>query len=69
MKMASAQALPFLWKQEHLEAGKRRLEEFHKKKTAEKAKKATSTSQTNVSDVSLNEKQQLEITIFEVYYL
>ncbi|XP_017633740.1 protein BLISTER isoform X2 [Gossypium arboreum] len=58
--MASAQALPSSRKQEHLEAGKRRLEEFRKKKAAEKAKKAASTSQTNVSDVSLNEKQQLE---------
>lgn len=36
------------------------LEEFRKKKAAEKAKKAASTSQTNVSDVSLNDKQQLE---------
>ncbi|KAG8478581.1 hypothetical protein CXB51_028431 [Gossypium anomalum] len=34
-----------------------------KKKAAEKAKKATSTSQTNVSDVSLNEKQQLEYLV------
>ncbi|TYH22062.1 hypothetical protein ES288_A04G096900v1 [Gossypium darwinii] len=42
MKMASAQALPSSRKQEHLEAGKHRLEEFHKKKTAEKAKKAAS---------------------------
>ncbi|KAH1096251.1 hypothetical protein J1N35_013172 [Gossypium stocksii] len=58
--MASAQALPSARKQEHLEAGKRRLEAFRKKKAAEKAKKAASTSQTNVSDVSLNEKQQLE---------
>ncbi|XP_052483939.1 protein BLISTER isoform X2 [Gossypium raimondii] len=58
--MASAQALPSSRKQEHLEAGKRRLEEFRKKKAAEKAKKAALTSQTNVSDVSLNEKQQLE---------
>ncbi|TYG78210.1 hypothetical protein ES288_D02G040100v1 [Gossypium darwinii] len=58
--MASAQALPSSRKQEHLEAGKRRLEEFRKKKAAEKAKKAAPTSQTNVSDVSLNEKQQLE---------
>ncbi|KAB2093480.1 hypothetical protein E1A91_A02G099000v1 [Gossypium mustelinum] len=60
MKMASAQALPSSRKQKHLEAGKHRLEEFYKKNAAEKAKKAASTSQTNVSDVSLNEKQQLE---------
>ncbi|KAK9288246.1 hypothetical protein L1049_016696 [Liquidambar formosana] len=38
--MASAQVLPnALRKQEHLEAGKRRLEEFRKKKAAERAKK------------------------------
>ncbi|PPE01351.1 hypothetical protein GOBAR_DD01595 [Gossypium barbadense] len=67
--MASAQALPYSRKQEHLEAGKRRLEEFRKKKVAEKTKKAASTSPTNVSDVSLNEKQQLEITISEGYCL
>ncbi|TYJ39769.1 hypothetical protein E1A91_A04G092300v1 [Gossypium mustelinum] len=52
MKMASAQALPSSRKQEHLEAGKHRLEEFHKKKTAEKAKKAASTSQTNVFELA-----------------
>nr|KJB23751.1 hypothetical protein B456_004G113400 [Gossypium raimondii] len=69
MKMASVEALPSSRKQEHLEAEKRRLEEFRKKKAAEKAKKAASTSQTNVFDVSLNEKQQLEIAISEVYYL
>ncbi|GLT81493.1 hypothetical protein SLA2020_528750 [Shorea laevis] len=43
--MASAQVLPSSRKQEHLEAGKRRLEEFRKKKAAEKAKKAASISQ------------------------
>lgn len=43
--MASAQVLPGSRKQEHLEAGKRRLEEFRKKKAAEKAKKAASTTQ------------------------
>ncbi|KAL6581958.1 hypothetical protein OROMI_005972 [Orobanche minor] len=46
--MASAQVLR---KQEHLEAGKRKLEEFRKKKAAEKAKKATSTSQPHASDI------------------
>ncbi|KAM3708430.1 hypothetical protein ACJW31_02G095900 [Castanea mollissima] len=54
--MASAQALK---KQEQLEAGKRRLEEFRKKKAAERAKKS-STSQTHSSDVSLHEKQPAE---------
>ncbi|TYI06730.1 hypothetical protein ES332_A10G179700v1 [Gossypium tomentosum] len=52
--------LPFVdevWFNTHLFL---KLEEFHKKKVAKKAKKAASTSQTNVSDVSLNEKQQLE---------
>ncbi|GMI64280.1 BLISTER, KOLD SENSITIV 1 [Hibiscus trionum] len=58
--MASAQVLPSSRKQEHLEAGKRRLEEFRKKKAAEKAKKAAYTTQTQASDVSLNDKQQLE---------
>ncbi|KAK8585616.1 hypothetical protein V6N13_050591 [Hibiscus sabdariffa] len=58
--MASAQVLPSLRKQEHLEAGKRRLEEFRKKKAAEKAKKAASTTQAQASNVSLNDKQQLE---------
>lgn len=46
--MASAQVLPGSRKQEHLEAGKRRLEEFRKKKAAEKAKKAASTTQPQV---------------------
>ncbi|XP_022722834.1 protein BLISTER-like isoform X2 [Durio zibethinus] len=58
--MASAQVLSSSRKQEHLEAGKRRLEEFRKKKAAERAKKAASTSQTYAADVSLNEKHQLE---------
>ncbi|KAK0607675.1 hypothetical protein LWI29_018491 [Acer saccharum] len=40
--MASAQVLSTSRKQEHLEAGKRRLEEFRKKKAAERAKKSTS---------------------------
>uniref|UniRef100_A0A2N9IGK0 Uncharacterized protein n=1 Tax=Fagus sylvatica TaxID=28930 RepID=A0A2N9IGK0_FAGSY len=55
--MASAQVLR---KQEHLEAGKRRLEEFRKKKAAERAKKAGSTSQTHVSDDSPHEKQLVD---------
>ncbi|WRX22154.1 hypothetical protein QQP08_014641 [Theobroma cacao] len=58
--MASAQVLPSSRKQEHLEAGKRRLEEFRKKKAAERAKKAASTTQTQASDISLNDKHQLE---------
>ncbi|XVE84809.1 hypothetical protein DITRI_Ditri17bG0042500 [Diplodiscus trichospermus] len=58
--MASAQVLPSSRKQEHLEAGKRRLEEFRKKKAAERAKKAASTAQGHASDVSLNDKHQLE---------
>ena len=36
------------------------LEEFRKKKAAERAKKAASTTQTHASDVSLNDKHQLE---------
>ncbi|XP_039071133.1 protein BLISTER-like isoform X1 [Hibiscus syriacus] len=58
--MASAQVLPSSRKKEHLEAGKRRLEEFRKKKAAEKAKKAANTTQAEASNVSLNDKQQLE---------
>ncbi|XVF38107.1 hypothetical protein REPUB_Repub20aG0069900 [Reevesia pubescens] len=58
--MASAQVLPSLRKQEHLEAGKRRLEEFRKKKAAERAKKAASTTQTHASEVTFNNKHQLE---------
>ncbi|XP_050372278.1 protein BLISTER [Argentina anserina] len=57
--MASAQVLPTK-KQEHLEAGKRRLEEFRKKKAAEKAKKASSSSLVNGSEVGSNEKQPAE---------
>lgn len=48
--MASAQVLR---KQEHLEAGKRRLEEFRKKKAADRAKKVASISQLQSADVSL----------------
>ncbi|KAH1097366.1 hypothetical protein J1N35_014287 [Gossypium stocksii] len=59
--MASTQALPSSQKQVHLEAGKRRLEEFHKKKIVEKTKKAASTSQTNVSDVL---SERLVIVLF-----
>nr|KJB72178.1 hypothetical protein B456_011G164000 [Gossypium raimondii] len=58
--MASAQVLPSSRKQEHLEAGKRRLEEFRKKKAADRAKKAASTSQPHASDVNLNDKHLLE---------
>ncbi|KAL7145100.1 hypothetical protein ABFS83_07G056800 [Erythranthe nasuta] len=46
--MASAQVLR---KQEHLEAGRKKLEEFRRKKAEEKAKKATSTNQPPASDV------------------
>ncbi|KAL7105662.1 hypothetical protein ACP275_07G057900 [Erythranthe tilingii] len=46
--MASAQVLR---KQEHLEAGRKKLEEFRRKKAEEKAKKAISTSQPHASDV------------------
>ncbi|KAE9621213.1 hypothetical protein Lal_00022716 [Lupinus albus] len=59
--MASAQVLPNSRKQEHLEAGKRRLEEFRKKKAAERAKKAASSSNNANSDASLNQKQSSEI--------
>ncbi|XP_017644705.1 uncharacterized protein LOC108485384 isoform X2 [Gossypium arboreum] len=55
--------LPFVdevWFNPHLIL---KLEEFCKKKVAEKSKKATSTFQTNISDVSLNEKQQLEYLV------
>ncbi|KAF3457493.1 hypothetical protein FNV43_RR02151 [Rhamnella rubrinervis] len=62
--MASAQVLPnsaaSSRKQEHLEAGKRRLEEFRKKKAAERSKKASSTSQTPASEFNLSEKLPLE---------
>lgn len=63
--MASAQVLPNSGassrKQEHLEAGKRRLEEFRKKKAAERAKKTASSSQVHNSDASLNKKQSFEV--------
>ncbi|KAB2600514.1 hypothetical protein D8674_043038, partial [Pyrus ussuriensis x Pyrus communis] len=58
--MASAQVLPNSRKQDLLEAGKRRLEEFRKKKAADRAKKASPTSQIDASEVSSNEKQSLE---------
>ncbi|KAI4338115.1 hypothetical protein L6164_016465 [Bauhinia variegata] len=62
--MASAQVLPSsaasARKQEHLEAGKRRLEEFRKKKAAERAKKAPPSTQVHKPDASLNEKQLSE---------
>ncbi|XP_059289938.1 protein BLISTER isoform X2 [Lycium ferocissimum] len=45
--MASAQVLK---KQEHLQAGKKKLEEFRKKKAGERAKKATSNRQQLASD-------------------
>ncbi|KAL3828329.1 hypothetical protein ACJIZ3_017131 [Penstemon smallii] len=55
--MASAQVLR---KQEHLEAGKRKLEEFRRKKAAEKAKKATSVSKLPAPNGESDEKQPLE---------
>ncbi|KAL9408528.1 hypothetical protein AB3S75_046989 [Citrus x aurantiifolia] len=58
--MASAQVLPTSRKQEHLEAGKRKLEEFRKKKAAERAKKASSVSQPQASDFSLHDQHHLE---------
>ncbi|XP_011029707.1 PREDICTED: uncharacterized protein LOC105129379 isoform X1 [Populus euphratica] len=58
--MASARVLPSSRKLEHLEAGKRRLEEFRKKKAAERVKKVASTSQPHALDVSLDQKQSLE---------
>ncbi|GAU30463.1 hypothetical protein TSUD_18430 [Trifolium subterraneum] len=63
--MASAQVLPnnsaTSRKQEHLEAGKRRLEEFRKKKAAERAKKAASSGSVENSDASQNQKQPSEV--------
>ncbi|KAK7393230.1 hypothetical protein VNO78_21779 [Psophocarpus tetragonolobus] len=63
--MASAQVLPnsaaSSRKQEHLEAGKRRLEEFRKKKAADRAKKTAPSSQVPNSDSSLNKKQSSEV--------
>ncbi|PNX97583.1 hypothetical protein L195_g020814, partial [Trifolium pratense] len=63
--MASAQVLPnnsaSSRKQEHLEAGKRRLEEFRKKKAAERAKKAAPSGSVQNSDASQNQKQPSEV--------
>ncbi|XP_021897004.1 protein BLISTER isoform X2 [Carica papaya] len=58
--MASAQVLPSSRKQEHLAAGKRRLEEFRKKKAAERAKKAASSSQSNAHDVATEHVRDTE---------
>ncbi|XP_050118616.1 protein BLISTER-like isoform X5 [Malus sylvestris] len=60
------QVLPNSRKQDLLEAGKHRLEEFQKKKAAERAKKASSTSQINASEVRTNEKQSLETELVRV---
>ncbi|KAK4772523.1 hypothetical protein SAY86_014298 [Trapa natans] len=61
--MASAQVLPSSRKQEHLAAGKRRLEEFRKKKAADRTKKSSSSNGDNVTP---SERQpsdtQLKIT-------
>ncbi|XP_073276115.1 protein BLISTER-like isoform X2 [Primulina huaijiensis] len=55
--MASPQVLK---KQEQLAAGRRKLEEFRRKKALEKAKKATSTSLLDPSDDVSHEKQPSE---------
>lgn len=55
--MTSPQVLK---KQEQLVAGRRKLEEFRRKKALEKAKKATSTSLLNPSDDVSHEKQPSE---------
>ncbi|KAK4761157.1 hypothetical protein SAY87_006050 [Trapa incisa] len=61
--MASVQVLPSSRKQEHLAAGKRRLEEFRKKKAADRTKKSSSSNGDNVTP---SERQpsdtQLKIT-------
>ncbi|CAH9131557.1 unnamed protein product [Cuscuta epithymum] len=54
--MASVQVLR---KQEHLEAGKKKLEEFRKKRAADRAKKTPPTNQTHPSDGGL-ERQALD---------
>ncbi|MCD9639194.1 hypothetical protein HAX54_023572 [Datura stramonium] len=54
--MASAQVVR---KQEHLQAGKKKLEEFRKKRAAERAKKSTSNNQPHGSDGCF-ENQPLE---------
>ena len=63
--MASAQVLPNTSassrKQEHLEAGKRRLEEFRKKKAAERAKKVAPSGHVHDSNAGKNENQHLEV--------
>ncbi|GMH19783.1 hypothetical protein Nepgr_021624 [Nepenthes gracilis] len=59
--MASAQVLSnSSRKQEHLEAGKRRLEEFRKKKAADLAKKSAATGHPRAADSIASEKQALE---------
>ncbi|XP_028100053.1 protein BLISTER isoform X2 [Camellia sinensis] len=59
--MASALVLPNLAKkQEHLEAGKRRLEEFRKKKAADRAKKVVSASHVCTATVARHDKQPLD---------
>ncbi|KAJ8763952.1 hypothetical protein K2173_003734 [Erythroxylum novogranatense] len=58
--MASAQVLPSSRKQEHLQAGKRRLEEFRKKKAAERAKKTENNSQPSAPDLNQDSKQPLD---------
>lgn len=54
--MASAQVLPSSRKLGHLEAGKKKLEEFRKKKAEGRAKKAASTGQLIPADADQSEK-------------
>ncbi|XXG79548.1 hypothetical protein AAC387_Pa09g0591 [Persea americana] len=69
--MASAQVLPNAAgssrKQGHLEAGKRRLEEFRKKKAEERAKKVASTGQLQSSGFSQPEKFPKESSTSTLY--
>lgn len=54
--MASAQVL----RKQNLEAGKKKLEEFRKKKAAEKAKRAASTGQFQATEEGLSERRHSE---------
>ncbi|XP_068652238.1 protein BLISTER-like [Aristolochia californica] len=68
--MASAQVLPSSSsssrKQGHLEAGKRRLEEFRKKKAEGRAKKVPSVGQLQLADVDQKDKLSQESEIEKV---
>ncbi|KAI4311344.1 hypothetical protein MLD38_036249 [Melastoma candidum] len=61
--MASAQVLPNSRKQGHMEAGKRMLEEFRKKRAAEKAKKSASATPVTTSTAVNNDKPLLDAEI------